>query len=333
MTGATGLLGNSVVRELLQRGQRVRVLVRPDRRSPTHSSAAHAEARRVELAGLNVEVFTGDINDTDLVRRAVEGCRAVVHSAALVHIGYQRLEEARHANVLGTANIAAACLQAGIRLVYVSTVDTLPAAISADQPLREDDPGLPKIACTYVISKREAEARVVEAVEQGLDAVIAHPGFMLAPYDWKPSSGAMFLAVNKAPVVVAPRGTASVCDARDVAAALVNSIELGAKGQHYILAGENLAYSDLCRRMVDVIGRPKRVFRMGPVIPAAARLADAWYRLTGVQEQLFNGAAIAMGGLHHAYDSTKAEQQLHYHRRPIDQTLRDAWQWLRDQRL
>lgn len=324
VTGATGLLGNSVVRELLKRGQAVRVLARTDRRGGKE---------RVELAGLDVEQVTGDLNDVGVVQRAVEGCRAVIHSAAMVHIGFQHLDEARQANVRGTQTIAAACRTAGCRLVYVSTVDTLPAASSPDNPLREEDVGVAKTVCTYVTSKCEAEAKVTEACATGLDAVIAHPGFMLAPYDWKPSSGAMFLAVAKAPFVVAPRGTASVCDARDVAAALVDSIELGRSGQHYILAGENLAYTELCRQMLAVMGLSKRVFRMGPVIPAAARVADALYRWTGVREQLFNGAAIAMGNLHHAYDSCKAEQQLQYHRRPIDQTLQEAWQWLKQHHI
>ena len=324
VTGATGLLGNSVVRELLARGQAVRVLARADRSGST---------QRKELAGLDFELFTGDLNDAVAVQRAVDGCQAVIHSAAMVHIGYQRLEEARRANVLGTETVAAACRRAGCRLIHVSTVDTLPAAAAPDKPLREDDTGVPKIECTYVISKRESEAKVVEAWQQGLDAVIAHPGFMLTPFDWKPSSGAMFLAVNKSPVVVAPRGTASVCDARDVAAALVNCVEKGVSGQHYILAGENLGYPELCRRMVEVIGKPKRVFRMGPVIPAAAALVDAWYRISGTRERLFNGGAIAMGSLHHAYDSSKAQHELDYRRRPIEETLRDAWQWLRQHHL
>ncbi len=324
VTGATGLLGNSVVRELLARGEKVRVLARPDRSGST---------RRIELEGLDVAVCTGDLNDVEALGQAVEGCRAVVHSAAMVHIGYQRLEEARRANVQGTENVARACQRAGARLVYVSTVDTLPAAPSPDQPLGETDPGVRKTECTYVISKREAEAKVIDACRSGLDAVIAHPGFMLAPFDWKPSSGALFMAVHKTPVVVAPRGTASVCDARDVAAALVNSIQLGISGEHYILAGENIAYPELCRRMTEVMGVTKRVFRMGPVIPAAARIVDAWYRISGAEERLFNGAAIAMGSLHHAYDSSKAEHQLQYRRRPVEQTLSDAWQWLREHHL
>lgn len=317
VTGATGLLGNNIVRELLARGERVRVYDR----SPQ---------RRAELVGLEVDVFRGELDDPIALGAAAEDCQAVIHSAALIHIGYTRLEEARRVNVQGTANVAIVCRQQGVRLIYVSTVDTLPTAQSAAQPLDEIASGIANIACTYTISKSEAEAVVTAAIAQGLDGVIVHPGLMLGPYDWKPSSGAMMLAVDRAPTVVAPRGSTSVCDARDVARAIANAIRAGRTGEHYILAGYNLSYPELCRRMLQVMGQKKRVFRMGPVIPAAARLVDAWSRISGSRERLFNGAAIAMGRLHHCYDSTKAQRELNYDRRPLEETLADAWSWLRE---
>ena len=320
VTGATGLLGNCVVRELLNRGEQVRVYVR-------------GQAQRAELAGLAVETVSGELDDLAALERAVTGCSAVVHCAAMIHIGYTRLDEARRANVTGTANIAEACRRAGCRLIYVSTVDTLSAAFSASAPLCENMPGIAKTVCTYVVSKQEAETAMKAACASGLDGLIVHPGFMLGPYDWKPSSGALMLAVRKAPAVVAPRGTASVCDARDVAAAIANSISAGVSGEHYILAGTNIGYPELCEHMLRIMQRRKRVFRMGPVIPAAARMVDSWTRWTGARELQFNGAAIAMGQLHHAYDSSKAERDLGYRRRPLDETLSDAWNWLQERFL
>lgn len=316
VTGATGLLGNCVVRELLAGGQRVRVLVRG---SPS----------RRELAGLDVEVVGGSIEDAATTMQAAQGCSAAIHCGALIHIGYQQLAESRRVNVAGTRNMIAACTAAGARLIHVSTVDTLPAAYDAEHPLDEAAPGLAMTECAYVISKREAEAAVAEACRAQLDGVIVHPGLMLGPYDWKPSSGAMLLAMVKAPVLIVPRGTASVCDARDVAAAVVRAVTLGRRGEHYILAGENIGYPELSRRMLAVAEQSKKIFRMGPVIPAVARMVDAWNKVTGCREGMFNGAAIAMGMLHHAYDSSKARAELNYQTRPLEETLRDAWQWLR----
>jgi dihydroflavonol-4-reductase len=318
VTGATGLLGNNLVRELLGRSEAVRVLVR-------------GAGPRPELAGLDVEVVRGDLDDQAVLERAVAGCRAVIHSAAMIHIGYTRLEEARRANVVGTRHLAAACRAAGSRMVHVSTVDTLPAAVAPDRPIDELASGLAKTLCTYVISKRESEQVVVSACEQGLDAVIVHPGFMLGPYDWKPSSGSLLLAVKKAPVVVAPRGTTSVCDARDVARAVANAVTAGRTGERYILAGTNIGYPELCERIVAVMQQSKRVVRMRKVIPALARMVDVWNRVTGARERSFNGAAVAMAHLHHAYDSSKAERELDYRRRPLDETLTDAWAWLAGQ--
>jgi dihydroflavonol-4-reductase len=317
VTGATGLLGNCIVRELLQRGEKVRVYVR-------------GHVARAELAGLGVEVVQGELDDRRGLRQAAQDCQAVIHSAAMIHIGYTRLAEARRANVEGSKNVAEICRELGCRLVYVSTVDTLPSAVSAARPLDEQSSGVEKTACTYVLSKREAEAEVAAACAAGLDAVIVHPGFMLGPYDWKPSSGALMLTVYKAPVVVAPRGTASVCDARDVAAAIAGATTGGRSGEHYILAGINIGYPELFERMLQVMHRRKRVYRMGPVIPAAACIVDTWVRLTGAREGLFNGAAIAMGHLHHAYDSSKAQRELNYQCRPLEQTLSDAWEWLQE---
>jgi dihydroflavonol-4-reductase len=315
VTGATGLLGNNVVRELLARGHRVRVLVR-------------GAAPRPELEGLDLDVINGELADPAALERAVSGCRAVIHSAAMIHIGYTRLEEARRVNVAGTQSIAAACRAAGIRMIHVSTVDTLPAAAAIDRPIDETASGIAKTVCTYVVTKRESDRVVAAACAQGLDAVIVHPGFMLGPYDWKPSSGSLILAVKKAPVVVAPRGTASVCDARDVASAVVNALTAGRNGEHYILAGTNIGYPELCQRIVSVMQLPKRVVRMRKVIPTIARMVDVWNRLSGARERSFNGAALAMAHLHHSYDSSKAQRELDYQRRPLDETLADACAWL-----
>lgn len=317
VTGATGLLGNCIVRELISRRQRVRVFVR-------------GASQRPELAGLDVEVFTGELHDAAALQRAVDGCQAVIHSAALIHIGYGRLDESRRVNVEGTRRVAAACRQSDSRLVYISTVDTLPAAVSIDEPVNEMGTGVAKTPCTYVISKTEAEAVVSQACSEGQEAVIVHPGFMLAPYDWKPSSGAIMRTVFRSPLLIVPRGTASVCDARDVAASIAEAVDRGRIGEHYILAGENISYLELCKRMLSVMGRTKPVIRMGPIAPAAACLVDFWNRTTGRREGLFNGAAIAMGKLHHAYDSSKARRELNYSNRPLDETLRDAWGWLHE---
>lgn len=333
VTGGTGLLGNCIVRELIDRGEAVRVLCRKN-------------TPRTAIEGLAIDVHEGDLSKSDVIEQAVKGCTAVIHSAAMIHIGWQFLAESREVNVEGTRRIVDACVKHRAKLVHVSTVDTMYAARSIERPIHEGDPrpssgpssvsaespfrhGVPKLACSYVISKTEAEQVVRDAAGKGLKASIVHPGFMLGPYDWKPSSGRMMLEISKAPMLLAPSGGCSVCDARDVAATTINAIDGGANGQSYILAGENLSYKQLWLLMLVAFGKRRnvRVARKW-FLRWVGNAIDAANRGLRLRERDLNGAMIGMGSLLHYYDSTKAVDELGYLRRPIESTLHDAWQWL-----
>jgi dihydroflavonol-4-reductase len=318
VTGGTGLLGNNIVRELCSRGVATRVLCRP-------------ETPREPFEGLDVEIVAGDLSDPNLLQSAIADCDCVIHSAAFIHIGWQQLEASLQVNLQGTQRIVDMCCSQRTRLIHISTVDTLPAAVRRDCPIDEGGlEGVAKTACSYVISKTQAESVVNDAVKsRELDAVVLHPGFMLGPYDWKPSSGRMFLEVTRAPVVAAPPGGCSVCDARDVAAAVVNSVKAGEAGEHFILAGENLTYQELWTHMLATAERRRKVFRLGAGVRMLGHLIDMANRLVPGREGDVNGASIAMGGLQHFYSSEKARSQLAYTTRPLEVTLADAWQWLK----
>lgn len=317
VTGGTGLVGNCVIRELVSRGLPVRALCR-------------STTSRECFDGLDIDIVDGDLSDSQRISAAIQGCQTVIHSAAMIHIGWQRLEECREVNVEGTRRVVQACIENRAKLVYVSTVDTLPAASSINSVVSEDQSsGVPKTACSYVLSKREAEQVVRDHVDKGeLDAVIIHPGFMLAPFDWKPSSGRMMIEVTRAPVAFAPSGGCSVCDARDVAFSIVEAIERGRCGQSYILAGENLSYRELWQHMLQVAGKSKRVSSPAWLLNSVARVLDLSMRVLPIREGDINGAVIAMGQLYHYYSSAKAQQELGYTNRPLVQTLEEAWAWL-----
>lgn len=318
VTGATGLLGNSIVRELCARGLTVRVLCRPG--SP-----------RTPFKDLPVEFIEGDLNQPTVLDTGIAGCTAVLHCAAMIHLGWTQLEESRRVNVAGTQNIVDACLRHGCRLIHVSTVDTLPSARSQSAPIDERGlDGVPKVRCSYVISKTEAEQVVRDAIDRRqLDAVIVHPGFMLGPNDWKPSSGRMFLRVTQAPLVAAPPGGCSLCDAREVAKACVNAVEQGVRGESYILAGENLKFRELWKRMLRIAGSRKRVLRLGKRIRWGGTVIDWVNRYFSLPERDVNGATLGMANLYHYYDSSKAQLALEYKPQLTDEGLAETWEWLK----
>ena len=322
VTGGTGLLGNNIIRKLLEDGRRVRALVR-----------STADGRPFE--NLDVEIVQGELSDPSALAAAAKGCSAVIHAAAMIHLGWEKQSESHEVNVVGTSNLAKVCIDVGARLVYVSTVNTLNAATAVDQPLDESNQGgVPLAECAYVVSKTNAERAVLEMVENdGLNAVIVKPGFMLGPYDWKPSSGRMMLEVAKAPLVAAPPGGCSVCDVRDVSAGAVAAIEKGQPGESFILAGENISYADFWRKLRQVAGKSTFVYRLKPRVQLLGKAIDAFRKVIPIREGDVNGASIQLGCLFHCYDSSKARQQLGYANRPLDETLECSWEWLAEHHL
>src|SRR5262245_50945762 len=112
VTGATGLLGNNIVRQLLEAGQAVRVL-----------SRATSDGRALD--GLPVERVAGDVRDTAAVADATRDVEVVIHSAGHVQLGWKQLDLHRQINVEGAKNVAAATRAARARLVHVSAINAL----------------------------------------------------------------------------------------------------------------------------------------------------------------------------------------------------------------
>lgn len=316
VTGATGLLGNNILRLLLERGDQVRVLVR-DSSDPR------------PLAGLAVEKRLGDIRNGGEVREACQGVSTVIHAAGDVRIGWSDLDKAKAINVEGTRAVAEAAKEAGARMIHVSTVDGLGLG-APNEPANEDTLPGNKIPCTYVVTKTEAEQVVLSLVPQGLDAVIVNPGFMLGPWDWKPSSGRMLLDVVQRPTPLAPRGGCTFCDVRDVAAGILAAVQRGETGRRYILGGHPMSYLELWRLFRTVTHKRLPLICGGRLLFRAVGLAgDLQGKLTG-HEPTVNSAAIRMGNQFHFYSSDRAIAELGYDCRPPRETIADAWQWFNE---
>lgn len=313
VTGATGLVGNNVVRQLLAAGQTVRVLAR-----------GTSDPR--PLAGLDVETIAGDVRDPAAVVQACDGVDVVVHAAGHVHIGWTQLDIHQEINVAGTRHVAAAARQSGARLVHVSSVNALGLG-RLDQPADEETalPGI--VPVPYVTTKQAAERAVLDEVERGLWAAIVNPATMFGPWDWKPSSGKMLVEVSRGSLF-APVGAGSFCDVRDVAASVLAAGERGQSGRRYILAGHNLSFRDLWRQIAALGGKPGPRLPMGPIFRAIAMpVCDVRTRLSG-RETAANSAAIGLSRQAHCFTSARAQRELDYRIRPLEETLKDAWQWL-----
>lgn len=167
VTGATGLVGNAIVRALQTRGRPVRVLVRDVKKAERTVPAP-------------VEIVRGDVTEADSVRAAMTGVDVVYHAAGLPEQWLKNPGTFERVNVGGTQTMCAEALRAKVkRFVYTSTIDVFRAAPGAEYDESEIDPE-PK-GTFYERSKQEADRRVVASVELGLPAVFLHPSAVYGP--------------------------------------------------------------------------------------------------------------------------------------------------------
>lgn len=317
VTGAAGLLGNSVLRAATARDLPARAWVR---------SAASLAA----LEGLSGDPVIADIATQD-IERVLENVSAVIHCAARVGIGRGDGAAFERDNVLATERLARACRTGGQRLVVVSTVDTLRWG-TPDDPGDEAAPTERARDTTYAASKRRAEAVVAAEMALGLDAVIVHPAYLIGPWDWKPSSGRMLLAAVRGPFGIAPPGGNDFCHAGAVAATLLDLACAPARppSDRYILSGEAMTYAEAFRLMRQVAGRnPHVVTAPEPLVRMAGLAGDAIAALTG-REPVVNSAAADAACRPHHFTSARAMAEIGYRPRPAEEAIRDAWTWFRE---
>jgi dihydroflavonol-4-reductase len=320
VTGASGFLGSAIVRQLLQAGRQVRVLVRPT--SP-----------RINLAGLPVETMEGDLRDTTSLSRAMASIQFVFHVAADYRLWARNSQDIVHSNVEGTRNLMSAALRAGVeRIVYTSSVATLKSRLdggASDETFRLD----PQAAIgAYKYSKVVAE-RVVEAMvaEHNLPAVMVNPSTPIGPRDVRPTPTGRIIVEAAAGRMPAYVDTGlNLVHVEDVAAGHLAALEKGRCGERYILGGENVLLGDMLREIARQVGRPPPRLRLPRrLIFPIAYAAEAIAYFSG-REPFVTTTGLRLAKDRMFFTSAKAERELGYQARPYGEAIADAIAWFRE---
>jgi dihydroflavonol-4-reductase len=319
VTGASGFVGAAVARKLVERGESVRVLVRPtsDRRN---------------LEGLAVEPVEGDLRDRASLTHALKGVSALYHVAADYRLWTRNPDVLYASNVEGSRMIVEAAAEAGVtRTVYTSSVAVL--GINKDEtPSNEETPvGLDDMIGHYKRSKYLAEEAVRALVTaHDLDVVIVNPSTPIGPRDVKPTpTGRMVLDAARGKLPAFVDTGLNVVHVDDVADGHLLAYDKGLKGERYILGGHDMSLQAILTEVARLAGRkPPRVkLPHGAVMPVAA-VSEAWARLFG-GEPLATRDGIKMARKKMYFSSDKAKAALGYAPRPAKEALRDAVAWFR----
>jgi len=313
VTGASGHVGGTLVRALLDGGRKVRALVYRDTRA---------------LEGLALDRVEADVIDRVSLVRAFRGANLVYHLAARISITGDDSGEVERVNVGGTRNVVSACRECGVRrLVHFSSIHALRQE-PFDRPIDESRPGVGREAPAYDFSKARAEAVALDGNGDGLEVVVVNPTAVIGPGDFKLSAmGQVFLDLYHRRLPGMVDGGFNWVDVRDAVAGAISAARDGRPGESYLLGGHWHSIPELARMGQQVAGfRPPRLTAPMWLARLAAPLALVAARLMRTRPLITPESMNALA-FNPRVDSGKAERELGHRARPVAESVKDTYRW------
>ena len=323
VTGASGFIGSRVARQLCERGDEVKVLLRPS-------------ASRRALRGLPVEIAEGDIMVASTVYRALMGCDRLFHVAANYKMWDPDPSKVLEPSIRGTREVLEAVRRHdGMieKVVVTSSVGAIGAG-PAGEILDETSEWKLGDSELYVVAKRRAEELALAAAPE-LPVVVVNPSAVFGPGDARPTPSGQVIVryLNWSLPMGFPGspGGLSVVDVDDVARGHLLAMDKGRVGERYILGGENLTITQIVETMASITGLP------GPgreppkgLAVTMGWLMETWARIAGGEPELTYKMARDFFDSGFWVKSDKAKDELGYTQRPARKTLSRAIRWYLD---
>jgi nucleoside-diphosphate-sugar epimerase len=314
ITGGTSSIGRVLIKEIANRGERARVLVRSTS----------------DLKGLNfpgIEFIYGDVTDPHSVRRGMEGCTKVTHMAAVV--GDQVPEETWwRVNRDGTHNVLKTALEMGIQsYVQVSSISVLGPTASGEIADESRPIDTSAYFSLYQKTKHAADELVREYAQRSLNTKIVYPcfGYGCSHASSHPSlqdQTLLRLAAGK-PAAVPGKGTYYLCLSyyKDTARGIQQAHEHGQSGEDYILGGENVTFEEIWSIVANTLGKS----------PPRFHIPISLIRFVMASSKLIIGRSILppeffeMISQNWRFSSGKAEGELGYHFHTFEEGIAETW--------
>lgn len=319
VTGATGFIGSHVVRQLLQRGDRVRIFARNS-------------SRKSNVESFGCEIAIGDLKDPISLLRCTQGCRRVYHVAADYRLWAKNPQDIYDNNVGGTRNLLSACCEAGVeKVIYTSTVgaigmnkDGLPADEST--PVKLDD-----MIGHYKRSKFMAEQVAHEFAASGLPVVIVNPTTPVGPGDIKPTpTGRIILEFIKNRMPAYVDTGLNLVGVEDVAKGHLLAEEKGKIGERYILGGENWSLEEILEALARICGKHTPRVRIPWILALTAGYLDNFFMGSILRrEPMIPLEGVRMARYKMYISCEKARKELGYDPQPAEKALREAVDYFR----
>lgn len=329
LTGASGFVGSHILRELIDAGYLVRVLDR----HPEPFDSAQGKRRRTATETSAVETVEGDLSRSGEFARALDGCRFVVHAAALYSFAPRDRAAIHAVNVVGTEGLMVAAHLAGVeRVVLTSSSATIGHehnGQAADETRYPDDV-LQSGTGGYHHSKLQQE-RAAFAGRAPVVAVL--PTAPVGPGDWKPTpTGKLVLDFARGKITAkAPgHGGMNLVAVEDVARAHVAALHKGRSGERYVVGGENLSMDEIWSLLSSITGKPIPSWRAPYALALSAAYADELrcrINRDATPEVPVEGVRMSRDRMY--ADSSKAHRELDHRPTSVRDALERSVAWYR----
>jgi dihydroflavonol-4-reductase len=315
VTGGTGFIGSHLVRQLAERGDELRLLVREGR------DTSH-------LDDLEWERATGDVTSRKSVRRALKGIERVFHVAGTTSMRKQDRARVFEVNVGGTRKVMEEALRAGVvHVVHTSSAGAVGPA-EPGSTAKESQPFMAgHLGIAYVNSKHDAEAVAMRVAARGLPVTIVNPSFVFGPDDPTGTSNGLVRRLLLRRLPAYSDGALSIVDVRDVARGHILADEHGHEGERYLLSGRNFTLQRLFADLARIAEVPP------PPLKIPGRVLLSWIEaleLAGLPAPA-SSDEVRSGMQWWTYRHDKASKELGFEPRSHEETLEDTVAWQREQ--
>lgn len=320
VTGASGHLGNVICRTLIEQGFSVSALFHSDNKA---------------LEGLTLKRIQGNVLNQNDLETLLRGCDAVIHCAALISLNGDPTGIVYKTNTEGARNVAEVAKRLGLKkVIHVSSVHAV-VEKPFDEKFDETRQYKPKGSHTYDYSKALGEQFVFETLKNSnTQLIVIRPSSILGPFDFKPSEiGKAMLILYREKLPFISAGGYDFVDVRDVATSIIAALDKGRNGEIYHLTGH---YCTL-KEFVHLVKKTTR--GKAPTVVLPFWLLNAMIPLLRIQSKLMGMTPIfthemldTLRNGHPNMNSEKAQKELAFHCRPLEESIADFYAWQKSQK-
>jgi NAD+-dependent farnesol dehydrogenase len=325
VTGATGFIGKNLVQALIKKGDQVRVLYRN-------------AAKTADLQISGVSFYKGDITDKRSLEEAMQSCTYVFHLAAYAKVWSREADTYEKINVQGTINVLEAAIACGIKKVLVTSTAGVFGPSGSHAPVDEETKRIVPYFSEYERTKDKADYLLMEQYATQIPLTIVCPPRVYGPGEISQSNSVTRILelYSRGKFRIIPGDGEAIGNyvyVDDVVNGMVLALEKGKTGERYILGGENVTYSDFFATLAEVTGKKCRMIKLpAGIILFIARIMKAGADLFGIPPLITPGWA---GKYLYNWEvsSSKAEKDLGYKPRSLNEGMELTWEWLKGKAL